>query len=114
MAARVLRVLREGVEEERPRRRDRRKGRAGSRPKGVGREGHRAAQESGRNHRGEVQGVEGKEVIRTEGYLKSFHNQSVMDYVASLAYQSEPSFQRFIEWRADQLREKGATINIME
>ena len=56
----------------------------------------------------------GKEVIRTEGYLKAFHNQSVMDYVASSAYQSEPSFQRFIEWRADKLREKGATINIME
>ncbi len=56
----------------------------------------------------------GKEVMRTEGYLKSFHNQSVMDYVASSAYKTEPSFQRFIEWRADQLREKGATINIME
>lgn len=56
----------------------------------------------------------GKEVIRTEGYLKSFHNQSVMDYVASSAYQSEPSFQRYIEWRAEKLREKGATINIME
>ena len=56
----------------------------------------------------------GKEVMRTEGYLKSFHNQSVMDYVASSAYKSEPSFQRYIEWRAEKLREHGATINIME
>jgi thioredoxin-related protein len=59
-------------------------------------------------------GGDGKEVIRTEGYLKSFHNQSVMDYVASTAYKTEPSFQRFIEWRADKLREKGVKINIME
>ena len=56
----------------------------------------------------------GKEVIRTEGYLKSFHNQSVMDYVASAAYKSEPSFQRYIEWRAEKIREKGVKINIME
>ena len=56
----------------------------------------------------------GKEVIRTEGYLKSFHNQSVMDYVASAAYKTEPHFQRFIEWRAEKLREKGVTVNIME
>ena len=56
----------------------------------------------------------GKEVMRTEGYLKSFHNQSVMDYVASSAYKSEPSFQRYIEWRAEKLREEGVTVNIME
>lgn len=56
----------------------------------------------------------GKEVVRTEGYLKSFHNQSVMDYVASTAYKTEPSFQRFIEWRAEKLREKGVKINIMD
>ena len=58
--------------------------------------------------------ADGKEVIRTEGYLKSFHNQSVMDYVASAAYKSEPSFQRYIEWRAEKIREKGVKINIME
>lgn len=56
----------------------------------------------------------GKEVIRTEGYLKAFHNQSVMDYVASGAYKTEPSFQRYIEWRAEKIREKGIKINIME
>ena len=56
----------------------------------------------------------GKEVMRTEGYLKSFHNQSVMDYVASSAYKTEPSFQRYIEWRAEKIREKGVKINIME
>jgi thioredoxin-related protein len=56
----------------------------------------------------------GKEVIRMEAYLKSFHVQSVMDYVASGAYKEEPSFQRFIEARAEHLREQGMTINIMD
>ncbi len=56
----------------------------------------------------------GKEVIRMEAYLKSFHVQSVMDYVASGAYKTEPSFQRFIEGRAEHLREQGATIRIMD
>ncbi len=56
----------------------------------------------------------GKEVIRMEAYLKSFHVQSVMDYVASGAYKEEASFQRYIEGRAEHLREKGVTINIMD
>lgn len=56
----------------------------------------------------------GQEVIRMEAYLKSFHVQSVMDYVASGAYKTEPSFQRFIEARAEHLREKGVTIRIMD
>lgn len=56
----------------------------------------------------------GNEVMRMEAYLKSFHVQSVMDYVASGAYRTEPSFQRFIEARAEHLREQGMTINIMD
>lgn len=56
----------------------------------------------------------GKEVFRIEAYLKSFHVQSIMDYVASAAYKDEPSFQRFIEARADHLREQGVKINIMD
>ena len=58
------------------------------------------------NHKGE-------EVFRMEAYLKSFHVQSSFDYVASNAYQKEPSFQRFIEHRADAMREKGLTIDLM-
>ena len=56
----------------------------------------------------------GKEIIRTEAYLKSFHIQSVMEYVSSGAYQKYPSFQRYIEDRAAKLREKGVEINIMK
>lgn len=56
----------------------------------------------------------GKEIIRTEAYLKSFHVQSVMDYAASGAYKSQPSFQRFISDRADRLRKQGIQVDLMK
>ncbi|MCK9531113.1 MAG: thioredoxin fold domain-containing protein [Gammaproteobacteria bacterium] len=56
----------------------------------------------------------GKEVFRTEAYLKSFHVQSALDYVASGAYKHEPSFQRFVQARADRLREQGIVVDLMD
>jgi len=56
---------------------------------------------------------ENKEVIRIEAYLKAFHIQSVMDYVFSGAYKKEPSFQRYIDVRAEALREKGVKVELM-
>jgi len=53
-----------------------------------------------------------KEVIRTEAWLKSFHIQSVMDYVASGAYKTEPEFQRYISARADQLEAQGVHVDL--
>ena len=55
---------------------------------------------------------EGGEVIRTEALLKSFHVQSIMDYVASGAYKKQPNLQRFIDERATQLRAKGVKVDI--
>ena len=55
----------------------------------------------------------GKEVFRAEAYLKSFHVQSILDYVSSEGYKEQPSFQRWIEVRAERLREKGVTIDLM-
>lgn len=55
-----------------------------------------------------------KEVFRAEAYLKAFHIQSVLDYVASSAYLKEPEFQRYIDVRAEHLREQGVTINLMQ
>jgi len=55
----------------------------------------------------------GKEVIRMEAYLKSFHVQSIMDYVLSQAYLKEPSFQRYIDVRAEKIRDSGVTIELM-
>jgi thioredoxin-related protein len=55
---------------------------------------------------------EGREVFRAEGYLKPFHLASTLDYVASGAYRSEPSFQRFIQKRADAQRAAGKAVDL--
>ena len=54
----------------------------------------------------------GKEVFRTEAYLKSFHIQSILDYVASDAYLTQPNFQRYIATRADKLEAQGVHIDL--
>lgn len=56
----------------------------------------------------------GDEVFRSDGYLKAFHVQSVMDYVTTAAYLEQPNFQRYIDSRADHLREQGIEVNIMD
>lgn len=56
----------------------------------------------------------GDEVFRTDAYLKAFHTQSVMDYVASGAYLKQTNFQRYIDARADHLREQGIEVDLME
>jgi thioredoxin-related protein len=53
-----------------------------------------------------------KEVFRTEAYLKSFHVQSVMDYVSSGAYKTQPNLQRYIQSRADKIREHGGEVDL--
>jgi len=54
----------------------------------------------------------GVEIIRIEAFLKSFHVQSVFDYVLTGGYKKETSFQRYLEHRADVIREKGKTVDI--
>ena len=56
----------------------------------------------------------GKEIIRTDAYLKAFHTQTVMDYVSSGAYRTQSNFQRFVDQRADHLREQGVEVNLMD
>jgi len=56
----------------------------------------------------------GKEIMRTEAYLKAFHLQSVMDYAASGAYRKQPNFQRFIAARADRLEQQGVHVDLMK
>ena len=55
----------------------------------------------------------GEEVFRSDAYLKAFHTQSIMDYVASGAYKTQSNFQRYIDERADHLREQGIDVNLM-
>ena len=56
----------------------------------------------------------GNEVFRADAYLKAFHTQSVMDYVASGAYKTQSNFQRYIDERAEHLREQGIEVNLMD
>ena len=56
----------------------------------------------------------GEEVIRSEAWFKSFHTQSILDYVRSNAWLEQPSFQRYISARADNLREQGVDVNIWD
>ena len=58
--------------------------------------------------------AKGEEVFRSDAYLKAFHIQSVMDYVASGAYQEQPNFQRFVDARADALRAQGIEVDLMK
>ena len=54
----------------------------------------------------------GKEVFRVEGYVRPFHLTAALDYVASASYREEPSFQRFIQKRADAQRASGRTVDL--
>ena len=56
----------------------------------------------------------GKEVFRAEAYLKAFHIQSALDYVASRGYLKQPNFQRFLQARAEALESKGVHIDLMK
>ena len=57
---------------------------------------------------------QGVEVMRIDAFIKTFHFQSVLDYVLQEAYRDEPSFQRFISARAEHLRESGIDVNIWD
>ncbi len=57
---------------------------------------------------------QGDEVFRAEAYLKSFHVQSVLEYIASGAYREQPNFQRFVQARADRLREEGGEVDLWQ
>ena len=54
----------------------------------------------------------GKEVFRIDAYLRPFHLAAALDYVASGTYRTEPSFQRFIQDRATQLRASGQRVDL--
>ncbi len=54
----------------------------------------------------------GREIFRTEAYLRPFHLQSAMDYIASGAYREQPEFQRFVQDRADHMREQGIEVDL--
>ena len=56
--------------------------------------------------------AQGREVFRFEGELGPFHVESAFDYVASGAHAREPQFQRFVQARAERLREQGVAVDL--
>jgi thioredoxin-related protein len=58
--------------------------------------------------------TEGEEVFRAEGWMRTFHVQSSMEYVADKSYLKEKEFQRFVEHRADNLRKQGIEVDLLK
>jgi thioredoxin-related protein len=54
----------------------------------------------------------GREVFRLEAYTRPFHLAGSLQYVASGAYRSEPSFQRFLQAEADRRRTRGEAVDL--
>ena len=54
----------------------------------------------------------GREVFRAEAYLRPFHVAGALDYVASGAYAREPSFQRFLQAKAERMRDRGEPVDL--
>ena len=50
--------------------------------------------------------------MRIDAQMRTFHVQSVFDYVLSGSYKTELNFQRYISARADKIREKGIDVDI--
>jgi len=56
--------------------------------------------------------AKGREVFRAEAYLRPFHLAGSFAYVASGAYLTEPSFQRFLQARGERMREQGKPVDL--
>lgn len=58
--------------------------------------------------------AERAEQLRIDGYVQSFHFNTALEYVSEKAYQRVPEFQRYINERADRLREEGQEVVITQ
>jgi thioredoxin-related protein len=56
--------------------------------------------------------ADGSEVLRLEAYFRPFHVAGALEYVSSGAWRVEPSFQRFLQARAERLRREGAAVDL--
>ena len=57
---------------------------------------------------------DGEDIFRIDAYMKSFHTQSVLDYIASGAYKKQSNFQRYIGKRAERLEAQGFHVDLMK
>jgi thioredoxin-related protein len=54
----------------------------------------------------------GREVFRMEASFRPFHLASGLEYVASGVYREQPSFQRFVQQRAERIRAAGGRVEL--
>lgn len=54
----------------------------------------------------------GREIIRNEAEFKTFHTNGIFEYARSGDYRRQPNFQRWLEARADHLREQGLDVDL--
>ena len=52
------------------------------------------------------------EIIRVESLFKTFHFQSIIDYVVSDAFKKEKEFQRYLSIRVHEIQSKGKDVDI--
>ena len=57
---------------------------------------------------------EGREVIRSEAFFKTFHTQGILEYARSGDYKRHPSFQRWLDVQAEHFREMGRDVDLWE
>ena len=53
-------------------------------------------------------------VFLMPGYFKPFHHLSSLEYVATDGYKTEPNFQRWLQAKADRMREEGKPVELWE
>ncbi|KRT56056.1 thioredoxin family protein [endosymbiont of Ridgeia piscesae] len=54
------------------------------------------------------------EVFRTEAFLKTFHTHAAIDYVLQEKYRTQPSFQHYVQERAEHLETQGIKVDLMK
>ncbi|MGQ0546203.1 MAG: thioredoxin fold domain-containing protein [Betaproteobacteria bacterium] len=54
----------------------------------------------------------GREIVRAEAYLRAFHVAGLLEYVSSGAYRREPSFQRFLQAKAEAMKHRGEKVDL--
>ncbi len=57
---------------------------------------------------------QGIERMQIGGYVQAFHYATALDYVLEKGYEKFPEFQRYLNDRADRLRERGTKVVITE
>jgi thioredoxin-related protein len=55
----------------------------------------------------------GKEVFRTEAFLRTFHVTGAMTYVSSGSYKTQPSFQRYLQGVNEEMSQRGEHLDLM-